>query len=110
MEKKLREKDVLRNINLVAFKDKKVYCRVVEPLIDVLLLLHSANDNETKEKLVQEFEEMTASYVAKKKKNNKEWEKDEIRECIFAIEKFCDRSSPATTTPTENISAIVRTR
>lgn len=109
MEKKLRENDVLRNINLLAFKDKKVYCQVVEPLIDVLLLLHSAHDNETKERLVQEFDEMTASYVAKKKKKN-QWDKDEIRQCIIGIEKFCICSDSATTTPSENISAVVQSR
>ena len=110
MEKKLRENEVLRNINLLAFKDKKVYCQVVEPLIDVLLLLHSADDNETKEKLVQEFDEMTSSYVAKEQKKNQEWDKDEIRACIIGIEKFCIRSDSATTTPSENISAVVRSR
>lgn len=110
MEAKLKENDVLRNINLNAFKDKEKYCQMVEPIIDVLLSMYSENDEEAKAKLVQEYQEMTSSYIAKERNTGKEWEKDEIRECIVGIEKFCIRSRSATTTPNENIAAVVRTR
>lgn len=109
MEAKLKEDEVLRNINLNAHKDEEKYCQIVEPLIDVLLSLYSEDDEETKAKLVQEYQEMTASYIAKEK-NNGEWGKDEIRQCIVGIEKFCIRGRAATTTPNQNIAAIVRTR